>query len=495
MISSGQYLAQKQSLQQRLSPQQIQYIKLLQLPTLAFEQRVKEEMEENPVLDEGEDEFAKADADTSFDENGEAEPADADEDIDWDEYLHGDERSSYKTGNYDPDEDWRDLPKPYHESLIENLENQVSLLDLNEREQLIADQIIGSIDADGYFRRDINSLIDSIAFNDQTLVTLEEVESVLHKIQHLDPVGIAARDLRECLMIQLEALPDEIYGKKAAYEILQQEWDAFEKKHFERIQNRLNITNDEIRAAYNCIQSLDPKPGISGEGLAEDNQYIEPDFEAYYEPSGSDEHLNGEEAGDFVITLNNRNYPQLYISPDYRNMWDELKHRNTNEARKTRRFIKNKIESAQWFIDSIAQRQRTLMNVMRTIVALQEEFFKYGTGIRPMKLKDVADRINMDVSTISRVVNGKYVQTNFGVFELKYFFNEGVETESGEEVSNLEIKNALQDIIAHERKSQPYSDQRLVRELDKRGYTIARRTVSKYREQLNIPVARLRKQL
>ncbi len=495
MISSGQYLSQKQSLQQRLSPQQIQYIKLLQLPTLAFEQRIKEELEENPVLDDSSfdsDQDVSADTDSG---NDDLDPADGDENIDWDEYLHGDERSSYKAGSYDPNEDWRDLPKPYHDTMLEELENQVLLLNLNEREQLITDQIIGSIDTDGYFRRDINSLIDSIAFNDATLVTLEEVEQVLHKIQKLDPAGIGARDLRECLLIQLESLDDNIEGKKLALEIVRYEWDAFEKKHFDRIRNKLGVTDEEMRNAYECIHSLNPKPGAGEDDLSESSQYIVPDFEVYYEPSGSNGDGEGKDDGDFVIMLNGRNYPQLHISPSYRHMWEDMKNHNNTEAKKTRRFIKNKIESARWFMDSIVQRQRTLMNVMRTIVALQEDFFKYGTGIRPMKLKDVAERIDMDISTVSRVVNGKYVQTNFGVFELKYFFNEGVETENGEEVSNLEIKNTLQEIINSENKSRPYSDQNLVKELKKTGYVIARRTVSKYREQLNIPVARLRKQL
>ncbi|HKI44845.1 MAG TPA: RNA polymerase factor sigma-54 [Balneolales bacterium] len=495
MISSGQYLSQKQTLQQRLSPQQIQYIKLLQLPTLAFEQRIKEELEENPVLEDGSvgtDQELSANGDSGTEET---EPVDTDEKIDWDEYLHGDERSAYKAGSYDPNQDWRDLPKPYHETMLEEIENQVALLNLNDREQLIADQIIGSIDSDGYFRRDITSLIDSIAFNDATLVTREEVEEVLHKIQQLDPSGIAARDLRECLLIQLESMPEDIDGRELAREIVRYEWESFEKKHFDRIRNKLGVTDEEMRDAYECIHSLNPKPGIGEEDLAESSQYIEPDFLVHYEPSGTNGEEDGKEQGDFVIILNNRNYPQLHISSSYRNMWEGLKHENSIEAKKTRRFIKNKIESAQWFKDSIVQRQNTLMNVMRTIVALQEDFFKYGTGIRPMKLKDVADRISMDISTVSRVVNGKYVQTNFGVHELKYFFNEGVETESGEEVSNLEIKNVLQEIIDAENKSRPYSDQNLVKELKKKGYVIARRTVSKYREQLNIPVARLRKQL
>jgi len=497
MLSSGQYLQQKQSLQQRLSPQQIQYIKLLQLPTLALEQRIKEEMETNPLLEEADgstddyQEDNETDTDTSDDE---VEPVDENEEIDWDEYLHGDERESYKTSNYNPDEDWRDLPNPYHETLLEELESQINLLKLSEKESLIADQILGSIDSDGYFRRDINSLIDSLAFNHQITVSEQDVLNVLSQIQRLDPPGIAARDLRECLMVQLELLPEETKGKKVAYRMLDQEWDSFEKKHFDKIKKHLNVSDDEMKEAYECIQSLDPKPGSGDDELSESRNYIVPDFEVYYEPM-IDEHGNQTDEGDFIISLNNRNVPNLRISPHYKEMWDDMKKKKSSEARETRSFIKGKMESAQWFIESIIQRQQTLMNVMKTIAALQEDFFKYGRGLKPMILKDVAERINMDISTISRVVNGKYVQTNFGTFELKYFFNEGVETESGEEVSNRAVKNLLLGIIENENKAKPLSDQALTEELKKRGYKIARRTVSKYREQLNIPVARLRKQV
>jgi len=495
MLSSGQYLQQKQSLQQRLSPQQIQYIKLLQLPTLALEQRVKEELESNPLLEE--DDGISSDSDEFDEETSDSEEVDAvdeNEEIDWEEYLHGDERESYKAGSYNPDQDWHDLPNPYHKTMFEELENQINLLDLNDKEKLIADQILGSIDEDGYFRRDIDSLVDSIAFNNAVSITEEEVLRVLKKIQRLDPVGIAARNLRECLLIQLETLPDHTKGKKVAYRIIDEEWDLFEKKHFDKIKKHLHASDEEMREAYECIQSLDPKPGTGDNDLIESSNYIIPDFEVYYEPE-VDEYGNEKEEGDFVISLNDRNAPSLRISPHYKKLWDKTRKSKSEEAKETRSFIKGKMESAQWFIESIIQRQQTLLNVMRTIVALQEDFFKYGQGLKPMILKDIADRINMDISTISRVVNGKYVQTNFGIYELKYFFNEGVETESGEEVSNRAVKNLLLDIIEKEDKSKPLSDQALTNELKKEGYKIARRTVSKYREQLNIPVARLRKQV
>lgn len=501
-MSSGQFLSQRQTLQQRLSPQQIQYIKLLQLPTLAFEQRIKEEMESNPALEESEnfsekeapepdpqspleqEERTEADQDTDVDDR-------RNEEIDWEELLHNDdyEGSGYnrKSGQ---DEEWIDLPKPYHESLLEELEHQVGLLSLDERQVLIADQILGSLDNDGYFRREISSVVDFIAFNHGTLVMEEEVEAVLKKIQRLEPTGVAARDLRECLLLQLEALDPGIPGASLAYRMLRDEWAAFEKKHFDRLKKKFNADDEALTDAWEVIQGLDPKPGA----MEDDSytfDYVTPDFEVKFVPE--------EEGGDgeFLISLNGRNVPPLRISPVYKTMWEDAKKKKTesNAQKETQLFIKNKIESARWFMESILQRQNTLLNVMRTIVALQSEFFKNGAGLRPMILKDIAERVSMDISTISRVVNGKYVQTNFGVYELKYFFNEGLETADGEEVSNREVKNLLAEIIQKENKQQPLSDLALVKELKKSGYIIARRTVSKYREQLNIPVARLRKDI
>lgn len=496
MLGSRQYqsLKQKQSLQQRLSPQQIQFIKLLQLPTMAFEQRVKQELEENPVIDEVDgvtDDYETLS--DGNDEQVEAESLDDLDQIDWETYLHGNERESYRGGSGSGNQDWRDLPNPYHETLLESLENQVGLLKLNEREQLIVAQILGSIDSDGYFRREIQALIDSIAFNQGVKVSENEVLKVLRKIQHLDPPGIAARNLRECLLAQLELLSDDTPGRETAYDILDNEWEAFEKKHFDKIMKRLDLSEDDIKEAYECIQTLDPKPGAGHETMDETSNYIIPDFTVHYVPETGEEGGENYEEGDFIINLNDRNVPQLRISPRYKEMWDDIRRKKDRDAKETRNFIKGKIESARWFMDSIIQRQNTLMNVMRTIVALQEDFFKYGEGIKPMILKDVAERIGMDISTVSRVVNGKYVQTDHGIYELKYFFTEGVETQSGEEVSNREIKNILQELIQAENKNHPLSDQALVKELKKRGYKIARRTVSKYREQLNIPVARLRK--
>jgi RNA polymerase sigma-54 factor len=285
-------------------------------------------------------------------------------------------------------------------------------------------------------------------------------------------------------------------GRTEALQIVQHHWTAFEKKHFDKLKNKLDIHYEELKEAFECIKGLDPKPGGTGTAADDNNNYIEPDFEVTYQEltdkSGSQ---TGE--GDFIITLNNRNVPALKISPSYKEMWDGLKKKNnkSKQTNETKTFIKDKMESAQWFIDSILQRQNTLMNTMQTIVALQEKFFRHGEGLKPMILKDIAERVNLDISTISRVVNGKYVQTNFGVFELKYFFSEGIETESGEEVSSREVKKAVEDIVEEEDKGSPLSDKVIAKKLKDLGYKVARRTVSKYREKLNIPVARLRKQI
>lgn len=490
---------QKQSQQQRLSPQQIQYIKLLQLPTIALEQRIKEELEVNPVLEEAEkndglDENQEWETERANDE--EVDPVDQNEEIDWDEFMHNSdyEGGSYSGGSsYGGSDSWRDLPNPYHESQLEELEQQVGLLDFNEEQKLIADQILGSLDEDGYFRREIEAVVDNIAFNKGTLTNAEQIEKVRKQIQRLDPPGIASRNLRDCLLVQLELMDDED-GRDVAVKMLRDHWEMFEKKHFSKLKKKLDIGDEELKAAFDCVKGLDPKPGAAGNAVDDTQNYIEPDFEVYYQPS---EENGTEEEGDFVITLNNGNVPPLRISPRYKKMWDDLKKKKkaNKEAKETKNFIKSKIESAQWFIDSIRQRQNTLMNTMKTIVALQENFFKHGEGLKPMILKDIAERVNLDISTISRVVNGKYVQTHFGVFELKYFFSEGLETADGEEVSSREVKNAVQDIVDNENKQKPLSDQAIVKKLKERGYKVARRTVSKYRKKLNIPVARLRKQI
>lgn len=463
----------------------------------------------NPVLEEGdplapeetlrENEMEWEEPEEN-DESGDPDPVDQNEDIDWDSFLHNTEYdgmnySSSAGGGGSIDEDWKDLPNPYHETLLEELEQQVNLLNLDEDEMLIADQILGSLDEDGYFRRDIDAVVDNIAFNHGRLVNKEQVEKVRKQIQELEPVGIASRDLRDCLLCQIRHSDAEDKTRELAVKLLENEWEAFEKKHFEKLKSRLGVDNEELKEVFDLIKGMNPRPGGVSNPDTDNQQYIEPDFEVYYEPS---EEEDKQDEGEFVIRLSHRNIPPLRISPDYKMMWENLKKKGSqkkSEDSEARKFIKDKVESAQWFIDSIKQRHNTLMKTMRTIVALQEDFFKHGEGLKPMILKDVAERINMDISTVSRVVNGKYVQTNFGVYELKYFFSEGLETESGEDVSSREVKNILQDVIQNENKRKPYSDQALTEILKEKGYKVARRTVSKYRENLQIPVARLRKQI
>ncbi|PWN06079.1 RNA polymerase factor sigma-54 [Rhodohalobacter mucosus] len=510
MLKTGQNISQKQSLQQKLSPQQIQFVKLLQLPTIGLEQRIKEEIELNPVLEEAdpaatEESLSEKEAEwerenpeeQKSEDEPDIDPVDQNEDIDWDSFLHNTEYDGTGySGSSSPsgsaDEDWRDLPNPYHETLLEELEQQVTLLDLNDEEMLIADQILGSLDEDGYFRREIEAVVDNIAFNHGKLVSAAQVEDVRQKIQELEPVGIASRDLRDCLICQARLSDGDSEIRDLAVTMLKDEWDAFEKKHFDKLRKRLDADDETLKEVFDFIRGLNPRPGAVSDPESDSRNYIEPDFEVYYEPAGEE----GEEDGEFVIRLNQRNIPPLRISPDYKRMWDQLKKESgKGEGKQARNFIRDKVESAQWFIDSIRQRQQTLMTTMRTIVALQDDFFKHGDGLKPMILKDVAERIGMDISTVSRVVNGKYVQTNFGVYELKYFFSEGLETESGDDVSSREVKNILQRVIDNEDKKKPLSDQALTDILREKGFKVARRTVSKYREQLQIPVARLRKQI
>jgi len=505
MLKTGQNISQKQTQQQKLSPQQIQFVKLLQLPTLGLEQRVKQEIEMNPVLEEADpmldetlseqtEDWDEQEKTEKEDEEG-LDPVDKNEDIDWDSFMHNTEYDGMSySGGGSVDEDWKDLPNPYYESLLEDLESQVSLLDLNDDEKLIADQILGSLDEDGYFRREVDAVVDNIAFNHGRLVKAEQVESVRKQIQALEPVGIASKNLQDCLLSQVKNSSDHSPVREKAMMLIEEEWDAFEKKHFDKLKSRLELDDFELKQVFELIKGLDPRPGAVVEHQEENTDYIEPDFEVYYEPA---EDGTDEKEGEFIIRLNQRNLPPLRISSEYKKMWENLSSKKASDEsqKKAKNFIKDKVESAQWFIDSIRQRQNTLMKTMKTIVSLQEEFFKHGTGLRPMILKDIAERISMDISTISRVVNGKYVQTSFGVYELKYFFSEGLETDSGEQVSSREVKKVLQGIIDSENKQKPLSDQALTNLLKKRGYKVARRTVSKYRESLQIPVARLRKQI
>lgn len=501
MLRTQQNISQKlqQGMQQKLSPQQLQYIKLLQLTTIGLEQRIKEEMELNPVLEEVDlmeqrlERLEESEPKEQSEEKEEGLESLEDHEVDWDEFDKNTEfdGEAYSTPTHPDLEEWRDLPNPYTNSLLEDLEEQVSLLDFSEEEQLIADQILGSLDDDGYFRRELIAVADNIAFNQGIYLEEEDVDRVRKQIQLLDPIGIASKDLQDCLLVQLEATEESLPGRNLAIRIIRDAWSAFEKKHFSKLVQKLSTDEESLKEAFDAIRHMDPRPGAVSHGLEDNQNYIEPDFEVYWK--NADQTVNGK--GEFTINLNQRNAPSLRISPEYKQMWDEIKAKKSKPDAQTQAFMKTKIDSANWFIESIKQRQNTLMNTMKTIVAIQEDFFRFGDGLKPMILKDIAERIGMDISTISRVVNGKYVQSNFGVHELKYFFNEGLETESGEEVSNREVKNILQTIIDNEDKRNPLSDQALADHLNEKGYKVARRTVSKYREQLNEPVARLRKQI
>ena len=489
-------LQQKQSLQQKLSPQQIQYIKLLQLPTMELEQRIKEEMEVNPLLEEGEDEeeeiTTEPDERPQAEDDSDREPeGNVDEEFDWDEFLNApDDLYGYKARvDHSAEEEQREIPMPYRSSMAEHLRDQIGMLDFDETQELIAEQIIGSIDEDGYLRRPIDSIVDDIMFSQGLMLTDDDVEAVLKRIQRLDPVGIGSRDLRECLLVQLAMMPEGVSGRAAARAMLRDAYKAFTMKHFDAIMRKLGIDEEELKEAFDLIQRLNPKPG-EGE-FSQGTNYVTPDFTV--------ELVDDE----FIIMLNGRNAPELRINRHYKQMWNDLaaqkrKGKSTPNGKTddTRQFLKNRMESARWFINSINQRRATMIKVMSAIVELQEEFFLKGEGnLKPMILKDVAERIGMDISTISRVVNGKYVQTEWGVYELKYFFSEGLTTDSGEEVSNKEVKAIIERIIAEEDKEKPLSDQKIATMLEARGFQIARRTVTKYREQLGVPVARLRKEI
>ena len=473
-------LGQTQTLvqQQKLSPQQIQMIKLLELPVALLEQRIKQEIEENIVLEE------EAQSETA-DENPPKE-------ISMEEYLREDDTPSYKSrlNHFSKDDRPRSVQISGGRSLHESLVEQLGFRNLSERERQLALFIVGSIDGDGYLRRDLQSLSDDIAFSIGVEVGVEELERLLSIIQHLEPVGVGARDLRESLLLQLDAQPLDTPAKELAYRLLSSHFEEFVKKHYERLMARLGVDEEEFRAAVQEIQRLSPKPGnlFADEG-SEGAPYIIPDFILDYHD------------GRFELSLNSYNIPELKINRRYleviRNMAGVSDARMSDKDREAIQFVKSKIDSAKWFMSAIKQRHDTLMRTMQTILDYQSEYFKEGdrSSLRPMILKDIADRTGLDVSTISRVVNSKYVQTQFGIILLKSLFSEAMQTVSGEEVSSYEIKNILQECIDGENKRKPLTDEQLMNILNEKGYCIARRTVAKYREMLEIPVARLRKQI
>lgn len=482
----------QQKLLQRLSPQQIQLMKLLQVPTANLDERIKEEIEENPALeldsgDEKDNDHTDEFADLNDYENDETE--NEYDSIDVSDYLQDDDIADYKTREerHGEDNEGHEVPVRTESSLYDLLISQLGLLNLDEEKLKIANQIIGSIDEDGYLRRETNAIVDDLAFRQNIETTPAEVESLIEKIQQFDPPGIGARNLPECLLIQLRRLEKEGKNTRNAIIILQKYFEEFTKKHYEKIQKALNLSDDELKRVIGQIVRLNPKPGGNIGNINRAETYIIPDFFIY------------NNNGRLELTLNSKNAPELRISDDYRNMMREYDQgsKKNKQQKEAVLFIKQKIDSAKWFIDAIKQRQHTLMDTMTAIMNIQYKFFLTGdeTNLKPMILKDVAEKTKLDISTVSRVANSKFVQTEFGTYRLKFFFSESLSTDSGEEVSTREVKKILTDLIENEGKRQPLSDEKLTELLQEKGYNIARRTVAKYREQLNIPVARLRKEL
>ncbi|MCF6332029.1 MAG: RNA polymerase factor sigma-54 [Draconibacterium sp.] len=482
-----QKLSLQQKLLQKLSPQQIQVIKLLEIPTLQLEQRIKKELEENPVLE------LESDNPVSLEDEDVSEDADVEKDVDNDEFTFDDyyaadeDIPSYKlnTNNFSKDDKYVELPFSIGTTFHEFLYEQLSLVTLTEEEKELAEYIIGNIDDDGYLRRNLMSISDDLAFNMNMDVSEEVLLKILLEIQKFDPPGIGARNLRECLTIQLKRKNSK--NLQLAKEIITDFFPEFTKKHYTKIQSKLELTNEELKQGIEQILKLNPKPGSSySNPLNKSNQHIVPDF------------ILDNEDGELNLSLNQRNVPNLIINDTYLGMLHAMgaNHKNKNN-KEAFLFVKQKLDSAKWFIDAIQQRQTTLLLTMSEIINYQKEYFQDGdeTKLRPMILKDIAKRTNLDISTISRVSNSKYIQTHFGIYPLKYFFSEGLQKDDGEEVSTREIKMILHECIDNESKDKPLTDEKLAQILKEKTYNVARRTVAKYREQLGIPVARLRKEL
>lgn len=481
-------------LQQKLSPQQIQLMKLVQLPTVAFEQRVKEELEENPALDDQSSEYdddyggEQEEWDNQNDEYGDEQVIDT-SDINIDDYLSDDDVPNYKTytNNYSDDDEDKSVPYAQGESFIEFLTSQLYTYRLTSEQFQIGEFILGNIDDDGYMRRDIKSLVDDLAFSLNIYTSPEEVENLLlNYIQRMDPIGVGARDLQECLLIQLEN-KTQTQAVELAEKLINESFDAFTKKHYSKLMAKYDVDDNELRDAITEIERLNPKPGKSFSSSSKIIEQITPDFTI---------NIND---GDLELTLNGRNVPELKISSAFAEMLDTYKktENKSTQQKEAVMFVKQKLDSAKWFIDAVQQRRNTLLYTMEAIMKFQKEYFLTGdeTKIKPMILKDISDRIGMDISTVSRVANSKYVTTPYGTFLIKDLFSESLTNDDGEEVSTREIKRILQDVITDEDKRKPLTDEKLTEILKEKGYPIARRTIAKYREQLNIPVARLRKEI
>ena len=476
-------------LSQKLSPQQIQLMKLIQLPTQAFEQKLKQELEENPALESGKEETDALDDiyDDTYDDSGDNESIDTEE-INIDDYLSDDEIPDYRTqaNNYSADDDDKRVPYAAGTSFNQYLINQLNTAYLDDQEWAIAEFLVGSVDESGYIRRPLADIMDDLAFTQNIYVEEEKIEEILKIVQDLDPPGVAARSLDECLIIQLKR-KEQKPSVELAINILEKSFDHFTKKHYTKLIQKHHISEEQLKEAILEIEKLNPKPGGSYSGNTRMIEHIVPDFSIKIVD------------GELELTLNGRNAPELHVSKDYSNMLEGYK--NAKEKSKSQKdtvmFIKQKLDAAKWFIDAIKQRQQTLFITMSTIMEYQKEYFMTGDErkLRPMILKDIADKIDMDVSTVSRVANSKYVDTPYGTKLIKDFFSESMKNEQGEDVSTKEIKKILETVIRDEEKKKPLTDARLAKILKERGYPIARRTVAKYREQLGIPVARLRKEI
>jgi len=485
-------LQQRLSLQQKLSPQQIQYQKLLQLNTLALEQRIKTELELNPILEETLDEEVDLD---QLEESEEQEEKTAeeeeqydnkDDEFDVEDYMNEVESDfELERINRSQGEEKMQPIAPQRKSLREALVDQLKMLDLNDDEMTVGENIIGSLDKDGYFKASMEKIVNELILFEHIEVTLDQAEKVLKKIQTLEPIGIGARNLQECLLIQIRNSSYDPYYSYLAEKILSDHFEDFANRRFDNIQKNLNLTKETLRTTIDLIQKLNPKPGEGNIDSEEMNQ-ITPDF------------IIEKVEDNYIVTLNDKSVPSVTVSKTYLEMLDTNKRKRkiSEREKETHKFLREKFESAKWFIASLQQRRHTLMKIMQTILEKQFEFFENGPKyLKPMIYKDIADEIGMDISTISRVVNGKYVQSPQGIHELKYFFSEGLSTDSGDEISNKHIKELIKEICDNEPKDNPHSDDKIASILQEKGIHIARRTVAKYREQLKIPVARLRKEL
>ncbi|MBA4311739.1 MAG: RNA polymerase sigma-54 factor [Chlorobiaceae bacterium] len=478
-------LSQRQTLQMKLTPQQVQYLQLLQLPVLALEQRIQAELEMNPLLEEvdeltqQQEEDKAQDAQEAVAEIPKAETSNNEDGYTFEDFMN-DNLDGYKaTVSRNYDEDREDFPQPAEITLAQKLRDQIFLLDINDEEKLLGDEIIGNIDEDGYLRRDLALIVQDLNLSHSLMITLERAEEILKLIQHIDPPGIAARNLRECLIVQLEVSEGNHELADKAMIILRDYFEDFTMKHFAELSKNLNLTIEQLKPVIELIQKLNPKPG---EGqISQQQNYVIPDFAVERDDD------------DFIISLNDRNVPPIRINKGYKELMSKKNKKGQEDGVKD--FIRKRFEAAKWFIASINQRRDTMIRVMRTIVEKQRVFFETGENLRPMIYKDIAEVINMDISTISRVVNGKYVQTEYGVYELRHFFSDKLTTQSGEEVSNKEVKIKIKIIIEAEDNNNPLSDDKIAEMLNSQGLNIARRTVAKYREAMKIPVARLRRKI